>query len=123
MRKLHILLLLILLGVTGLALLTTLRGFDWFGGTAQAPKVPAGHAEIAVFMPATSGDTWERLVAAADALTAEWPKLGRGPALRVEKARAFAGLTADVAEVALWFDGAEEAKLWVRWYKLSSEHD
>src|SRR5947207_2229485 len=122
MYRLRTLLLLALLGAMTLALWATLRGFDVFGA-AKVPHVPAGHGEIAFLLPATSGDTWERLVAAADALAREWPGLRRGPALRLDKTRAFVELTADVAELALWPEGAEDAKLWIRWYKLSSERD
>ena len=74
-------------------------------------------------MPATGGETWERLVSAMDALHREWPELyPEAPRLRLCKDKAFATLTAEVAELALWLEGAEGAKLWVRWYKLSSEN-
>ena len=47
----------------GAGLLLTVR--DWAGaGLAAVRAVPAGHQEIAWIAPATSGESWERLVAA-----------------------------------------------------------
>src|SRR5271166_2647976 len=119
------LLIYLLIGTLALAAYLTLRGFDVLGapGAAQVRAVPPGHQEIAFLVPATGGDTWERLVAAVDALQTDWPRgYPQGPQLRVRKDKAFVELTADVAELALWLDGAERARLWLRWYKLSSEN-
>jgi hypothetical protein len=78
-------------------------------------EVPPGDQEVVVLMPATNGDTWERLVAATGALQAE---TGAGkPRWHVDTGRAFVEQTADVPEVVLWADGSG-AKVWVRWYKL-----
>jgi hypothetical protein len=121
----HRLLLSVLAGTLALAAYLTLRGFDLLGapGAAQVREVPAGHQEIAFLVPATSGDAWERLVAALDALHRNWPRdYPEAPRLQVRKDKAFVELTADVAELALWLEGANRARLWLRWYKLSSEN-
>ena len=56
-------------------------------------------------------------------MQADWPRgYPQGPQLRVRKDKAFVELTADVAELALWLDGAEGSRLWLRWYKLSSDN-
>src|SRR5436305_1499795 len=87
---------------------------------SRPAAAPPGHQEIAFLVPASGGDTWERLVAAVDAMQADWPRgYPRGPQLRVRKDKAFVELTADVAELALWLDSAEGGRLWLRWYKLS----
>jgi hypothetical protein len=91
-------------------------------GPARVQDVPAGHQEIAFLGPATSADTWERLVAAVKALVKDWPKVyPHAPALVPSFEKAFLHLTADVPEVSLHFAGHERATLWIRWYKLSSE--
>ncbi|HWY88658.1 MAG TPA: hypothetical protein VNX28_18235, partial [Gemmataceae bacterium] len=42
---------------------------DWAAtGLAEVRAVPTGHREIAWISPATSGDSWERLVAALELL-------------------------------------------------------
>jgi hypothetical protein len=124
MRKsIRALALVTLAALLAVAAYLTLRGFNLLGAPslAEAKNVPPGHQEIAFLAPASAGDTWERLVAAVDALGRDWPELHKGrPQLRVNKDGAFAQLTTDVAEVALWLDGHEGARLWVRWYKLSS---
>jgi hypothetical protein len=89
---------------------------------ADYRPVPPGHQEIAFLAPATSAESWERLVGAVDALFAD-SQSGKGdrPRLHVDKSRAFLELTADVPEVSLWVEGAENARLWLRWYKISGE--
>jgi len=100
----------------------TLRGFEVLGAPAADVKpVPAGHQEVAWISPATSDDTWERLVEAVRYLTNNWMELfPDSPALESNFDRAFLDLTADVPEVGLWFRGQENAVLWLRWYKLAS---
>ncbi len=103
----------------------TLRGFDLLGASteAQVRAVPQGHQEVAFLMPATSGETWERLVAALDALRHDWAERHPGATkLQLRKTKAFVELTADVAELTLWLKGSEDQKLWIRWYKLTSEN-
>src|SRR5262249_43237831 len=74
-------------------------------------------------IPATAGETWERLVAALDALAEDWAARHPGaPRLLLRKTNAFVELTADVAELALWLEGERGQKLWNRWYKLTSEN-
>jgi hypothetical protein len=114
-----------LVGALAAAAYLTLRGFDLLGATseAQVKSVPSGHQEVAFLMPATSGETWERLVAAVDALRRDWAARDpKRPQLEVSKTNAFVELTADVAELALWLKGGEDQKLWIRWYKLTSEN-
>src|SRR5262245_5741228 len=115
----------VLAGTLVLAAYLTLRGFDLLGapGAAQVREVPAGHQEIAFLVPAPSVDPWERLVAALDALHRNWPRdYPEAPPLRIRKDKAFVELTADVAELALGLEGLDGARLWLRWYKLSSEN-
>ncbi|HYV38581.1 MAG TPA: hypothetical protein VE988_23050 [Gemmataceae bacterium] len=102
----------------------TLFGFGLLSPATDYRPVPPGHQEIVFLAPATSGEAWERLVAAVDVLHQESLKANAGtPRLNVFKQRAFTDLTADVPEVAIWPDGFENAKLWIRWYKLSSGHN
>src|SRR5436305_7608144 len=102
------------------AVLLTLR--NWAGaGVAEVRDVPGGHQEIAWISPATSGDSWERLVAALELLQKDQGSRApvAGKTFRVNFDNAFLPLTADVPEVALYFDDAPDVKLWIRWYKLS----
>src|SRR5436190_15225553 len=81
----------------------TLFGFGLLSPATDYLPVPPGHQEIAFMAPATSGEAWERLVAAVDVLHEESLKAGDGkPRLNVFKQRAFTDLTADVPEVAIW---------------------
>jgi hypothetical protein len=107
---------LVLCGVTSLALVS----FGFFAAASNYRPVPAGHREIVFLAPATSGEAWERLVAAVDALYGESLQDNR-QRLNIFKERAFTDLTADVPEVALWPDGCEGSRLWIRWCKLSAE--
>jgi hypothetical protein len=114
---------------TGLAMLVVagagylaLGSFGFLAPAREYRPVPAGHREIIFLAPATSGEAWERLVAAVDALCQESLQSGGDkPRLNVAKERAFTDLTADVPEVSLWPDGCEDARLWIRWCKLSAE--
>ena len=63
--------------------------------------VPPGHQEVAMLAPATSGDSWERLVAAVNALAEESQKAGSDkPKLLINKERAFVGAGLDSVIVA-----------------------
>jgi hypothetical protein len=91
-------------------------------GAAEVRPLADGHHEVAFLGPATAGETWERLVAAAQLLEKEWPQRRPGkPALRVDSGNAFPPSTIEVPELRLWLQGAGQHVLWVRWYKLSSE--
>ena len=72
-------------------------------GQAQVRPVPPGDQEIAWIAPATSGDAWERLVAALKLLQQDWPKLHGGAALDLDLDldKAFLDLTAEVPEIGL----------------------
>jgi hypothetical protein len=125
MRLLRLSLFAILAAALVTAAYLTLRGFDLLGapGEASVKRVPQGHQEVAFLIPATGGETWERLVAALDALKRDWSERHpRGPQLLVRKDNAFVELTADVAQLALWLEGRADQKLWIRWYKLTSEN-
>src|SRR5262245_32984350 len=125
MRSLRLSLLLTLGLALARAAYLTLRGFDVLGSSAEAQvkAVPPGHQEVAFLIPATAGETWERLVAALDALAEDWAARHPGaPRLLLRKTNAFVELTADVAELALWLEGERGQKLWIRWYKLTSEN-
>jgi hypothetical protein len=110
--------LLVVAGAGYLALVS----FGFFAPALDFRPVPSGHQEIIFLAPATSGEQWERLVAAVDALQQESLQTGSGkPRLSVAKERAFTDLTADVPEVSLWPEGYDDARLWIRWCKLSAE--
>jgi hypothetical protein len=112
---------LVTLVVAGAACLA-LGTFGFFAPAKDYRPVPAGHREIVFLAPATSGEAWERFVAAVDALCRESHASGSDiPRLDINKERAFTDLTADVPEVSLWPDGCENARLWIRWCKLSAE--
>ncbi|MCI0681211.1 MAG: hypothetical protein L0Y71_03830 [Gemmataceae bacterium] len=89
----------------------------------QVRPVPPGDQEIAWILPATSGDAWERLVAALKLLQQDWPKLQPGTKLELDLDKAFLDLTADVPEIGLRLGPGGRHKLWVRWYKLSGDTD
>lgn len=115
----------VLLGSTFvLAVYLTLLGSGVLGHPSLDVKAtPEGHLEIAWLMPATSGSSWERFVAAALHLEKQWPKLyPNAPRLRTICENAFPNITAEVPELGLYVEGRSE-KLWVRWYKLSSHLD
>ncbi len=82
---------------------------------AEIRAVPSGHQEIAWIAPATSGESWERLVAALKLLQVSVN-------IQANFDKAFLPLTADVPEIALYYATNPDAKLWIRWYKLSGEN-
>jgi hypothetical protein len=91
---------------------------------AEVRPVTPGHQEVAWIYPATSGDNWERLVAGLKSMEKDWQEgFGQLPALRISFRDAFLEQTAAVPQIGLHFEGHEDAKLWIRWYKLSSEAD
>jgi hypothetical protein len=107
-----------------LAAYLTLKSFDMLAapGLAEAKPLAVGDQEIAWIAPATSGDTWERLVAALRNLEETWPRVHPDlPGLRVEYDRAFLDLTADIPEITLNVGGNVPARLRLRWYKVSRE--
>jgi hypothetical protein len=118
------LVLLALLAVAGTAGYGAARrwGLGAAAGEARARPIPPGCHEIAWIAPATSSDSWERLVAALRQLQQDWPKLQPGTALDINLDKAFLDLTTDVPEIALGPAGSS-ARLWIRWYKLSGEND
>src|SRR5262245_10300102 len=123
MRNIRFLSLALLLGAVALASYLTLGGLGLLGlpAAGQVKAVPAGDQEVALLAPATSSEAWERLVAAVRALEKDWPELfHQEPALVADYQSAFLSTTADVPEVSLRL-GKGGARLWIRWYKLSSE--
>jgi len=115
-----------------LLLAIILAGVGWGGylgwqylagaGVAEVPELADGHQEVAWIAPATSGDSWERLVAALKNLEKDWPTVHADlPRLRVSFQGAFLEQTASVPQIALSFEGTDKAKLWIRWYKLGGE--
>ncbi|MCS6851522.1 MAG: hypothetical protein NZ700_10195 [Gemmataceae bacterium] len=115
MRRFRLVLKIALAG-TFLAALLAPWGLGWWrGGPTVLPRpLPHGHQELAWLQPATSTSTWERLMAGLQRLQHAWPEL------QVDDRGAFPEQTAAVPEVALWLGGSSE-KLWIRWYKLTSE--
>lgn len=108
------------LAVLATAAVLTLRGLGFWSELEPGRVRPlvSGDQEIAWIAPATSGETWERLVKALR-LLAKQCRQNHGTAqdLLLTDERAFLLLTADVPEVGLRF--ADGGTLWVRWYKLS----
>jgi hypothetical protein len=101
----------------------TLRGLNLLTARdlGEVKAVAAGDQEIAWIDAATSGDAWERLVAALHNLEDTWQKVHPDrPALKVDYSRAFLDLTADTPEISLWA-GDASPRLWLRWYKVSGE--
>src|SRR5579863_5206458 len=129
MGRVQIILFLLLLLIGGALSFIAVR--YWVGAAyADVRDVAPGHQEIAWISPATNGDAWERLIAALELLQREAhapavPGASAGPlgkTFHVTFDNAFLPMTADVPEVALYFDDAPDAKLWIRWYKLSGEN-
>jgi hypothetical protein len=87
----------------------------------RVKAVPEGAQEIAWLAPATSGDTWERVVKAVRVLAQQWAQTHGGEPLLLDTERAFLPLTADVPEVGLRFP--KSGTLWIRWYKLSGSNN
>lgn len=82
--------------------------------TLRVAAVPDGDQEIAWIHPATNFPTWERFVAGVKRVQKRWP------AIQIDDSNAFPSQTATVPEVALSFPGCK-GKLWIRWYKLTSD--
>ena len=116
MRRLRIIL---WTGLTSILILVgyfTLRGFGVLGRAplVRARTVPTGDQEIAWIQSATNASSWERFVAAVRQVEQS------SPGLKVDYRGAFPEHTAAVPELALSFDHAA-GKLWIRWYKLTSD--
>ena len=111
------------------ALYLTSRGLGLWEGTggAEVANLRGEEQEIAWIEPATNTDSWAQFTSGLLRLQADWDKI-RGPLgelqvdLGPDSAGAFPRLTADVAEVALFFSEAPGRKLWVRWYKISGDN-
>src|SRR5262245_16728669 len=124
MRNIRLLALAVLSITVLIASYMTLLSLGLLGssGGVQVKSGPAGHQEVAVLLPATSGEAWERLVAAVKALQADWDTVyPNGPHLQADYHSAFLPLTVDIPEIAIEVKRGNGAKLWIRWYKLSSE--
>lgn len=125
MRTIRVIILTLMIGTFLLAGYLTLSSLGVLGdpALAEVKGVPSGHQEIAFLAPATSGEAWERFVAAVALLQREWPDIyPDAPKLLVNQSKAFLPLTADVPEIAFHLGNCRE-KMWVRWYKLTSELD
>jgi hypothetical protein len=113
MRRVRTVLLLLFAGLL-LGGYFTLRALGIFTTTPTVKSVPRGDQEIAYLQAATNGTSWERFVSGLRRLEREVP------GLVVDPANAFPEQTAEVPELAIGFKGCPE-KLWIRWYKVSSE--
>jgi hypothetical protein len=92
----------------------TLRALGIFTNTPMVKAVPRGDQEIAYIQTAVNGAGWERYVTGLRRLKQELPDLV------IDESNAFPEQTAEVPELSLGFKGSP-AKLWIRWYKVSSE--
>ena len=124
MRTIRFIILTLMIATSLLAGYLTLSSLGVLGeALADVKRVPAGHQEVAFLAPATSFEAWERFVASVALLEREWPKVyPNSPKLIVNLDKAFLPLTADVPEIAFHLGDCKE-KMWVRWYKLTSELD
>jgi hypothetical protein len=118
MRRTRLIAFMLLVG-TVVALYLALHGLGLLGTSALAEvrPVPSGHQEIAWFQTATSVESWERFLKAVRLVKTERPELN------LEIQEGFPDQGDAVPEIALWIKGREDAKLWVRWYKLTSGND
>ena len=126
MRRASTVLLILLAGTVAAAAYLTLRGFALVGvpAAAAARPVPEGCQEVACIVPASSADTWERLVAAVRLLQAQWPKEHpRLPRLDADLEHVFTERTTDMPELSLGLGEPGGPRLLFRWYKTSSEID
>lgn len=115
MRRLRYLLWLGLVGIL-VAGYFVLGSFGILGTTLEvkAKAVPPGDQEVAYIQAATNGASWERFVTGMQRIEKVWP------GLKIDPANAFPNQSAAVPEVVLSLPGSP-ARLWVRWYKLTSE--
>jgi len=115
MRRGRVVLFLLLIAVVA-ALTGVLLRFGVLGapGVAHVRPVPKGDQEIAWIHAATNGANWERFVAGVHRAERDCPHL------HVEDQNAFLDQTAAVPELSLRVDGCP-SKLWIRWYKLTSD--
>jgi len=111
------------------ALFMTSRGLGLWEGSdgANVAGLIGEEQEIAWIEPATSTDAWAQFTSGLLRLQADWEIIGGSLGklqvdLGEEPTGAFPRLTADVAEIALYFAQAPAQKLWVRWYKISGDN-
>jgi hypothetical protein len=124
MRRATTVVVLLLGAILAAAAYLTLRGFGLAGSLRPGGVRPLhpGDQEVAWIGPATSGDAWERLVAAVRSIQEQWSKRHPElPPLGVELEHVFTERTTDVPELALRLGGRGHPALWIRWYKTSSE--
>jgi hypothetical protein len=113
MRRVRTILLLLFAGLLAGGYFT-LKALGIFATTPLVKSVPRGDQEIAYIQAATNGASWERYVSGLRRLKDELPDL------ILDESNAFPEQTAEVPELSLSFKGSA-AKLWIRWYKVSSE--
>lgn len=126
MRLFRWVLVAILVTILGIAIYQTVLwlGIGVNGGDSQVRPLDESDQEIAFIEPATSTDDWGRLVTALKLLHLDWPKINpRLPPLDIKLADAFPTLSAEVPEIVLSMKGIPNARLRLRWYKISGEHD
>ena len=116
----------VLLIVLAIAVHQTLMWLGIWGNAneSQVKELGEGEQELAFIELATSSDDWGRLITAVQLMEHDWSKINPTlPALKISVQNAFPPLTADVPEIAFTFANAPAQKLWLRWYKISGEHD
>src|SRR5437899_12920750 len=102
-RILILVLVLLVLAGTGYG---ALRGLGVFDAPTAYRAVQPGHQEIVFLAPATSADSWERLVAPVDALVQESQQAASTKQnLVLDKNRACINMTSNMPEVALCVEG------------------
>jgi hypothetical protein len=115
MRRLRLVLTLVLIALS-LGGFFALRGIGILATppAVRAQPVPHGDQEIAWIHAATSGSSWERFVAGIQSVRKE------RPGLLIEDTHAYPDQTAGVPEIGLGVENCPH-RLWIRWYKLTSE--
>jgi hypothetical protein len=116
----------ILFVILGAAIYQTVLWLGGWGNTNDSNVKPldGSDQEIAFIEPATSIDEWGRLVTALQLTEMNWPKINpEMPAVKISLDDAFPLLTAEVPEVVFTFANNPAQKLWLRWYKITGEHE
>ncbi len=93
---------------------------------ATVKPVPEGAQELAWISPATNAGTWARIVEASERIERLWATPAQGatnpaPHIQVDATKAFSRENGEVPE--LVFSTGEGPKLYLRWYKTSSQND
>ena len=121
LRKSQTAVLILLGGSFCIAFYLLLLSFGIFSaeGETQAADVPAGCQEIVWLESASAFGDWERIAEAVQWVVDNPPDSGKPWKLKVKQE--VSTLESEIPEIVLWQEGHEDQKLFIRWYKFSSE--